>query len=84
MDVINSYKCPCCGGSIEFDSKSQKMVCPYCDTEYEVETLASYDEELNSSQEDRLEWETEAGSPWDDGETDNLREYVGICDCDGP
>ena len=27
------YKCPSCGGAIAFDSKIQKMKCPYCDLE---------------------------------------------------
>ena len=78
MAVLQEYKCPCCGGAIEFDSNAQKMVCPYCDTEYEMETLASYDEALNEEQshEDSMEWETEAGSEWEEGETDGLREYV--------
>lgn len=40
------YKCPCCGGAINFDSKLQKMKCPYCDTEFDMETLKSYDEDL--------------------------------------
>ena len=30
------YKCPACGGAMEFDSKTQKMKCPYCDTAMEV------------------------------------------------
>ena len=76
MAALQEYKCPCCGGAIEFDSNVQKMVCPYCDTEFEMETLASYDEVLNSEQADAMEWETEAGSEWDEGEADGLREYV--------
>ena len=76
MATLQEYKCPCCGGAIEFDSNAQKMVCPYCDTEFEMETLASYDEALNTQQEDNMVWETEAGSEWDEGETDGLREYV--------
>jgi len=39
MSDLREYKCPACGGAIEFDSKSQKMKCPYCDTEFELETL---------------------------------------------
>ena len=31
MSDLREYKCPACGGAIEFDSKSQKMKCPYCD-----------------------------------------------------
>ena len=37
MSDILEYKCPACGGAMEFDSKSQKMKCPYCDTEMSVE-----------------------------------------------
>ena len=42
MGNIQEYKCPCCGGAIEFNSKLQKMKCPYCDTEFEIETLQGY------------------------------------------
>ena len=48
MAVLQEYKCPCCGGAIAFDSTLQKMKCPYCDTEFEMETLASYDNELKN------------------------------------
>lgn len=37
MSAIKEYKCPACGGTMEFDSTSQKMKCPYCDTEISVE-----------------------------------------------
>ena len=40
------YKCPCCGGRLEFDSGLQKMKCPYCDTTFDVETLEGYDDAL--------------------------------------
>ena len=46
MSDLREYKCPACGGAIEFDSKSQKMKCPYCDTEFELDTLKAYDEQL--------------------------------------
>lgn len=39
MSDILEYKCPCCGGAIEFNSKLQKMKCPYCDTEFDMETV---------------------------------------------
>ena len=40
------YKCPCCGGALAFDTKIQKMKCPYCDSEYEMESLKHMDEGL--------------------------------------
>ena len=65
---LQEYKCPCCGGAIAFDSGIQKMKCPFCDTEFEMETLASYDSELRNEQEDNMNWEMPAGSQWQDGE----------------
>lgn len=76
MADLQEYKCPCCGGAIAFDSKIQKMKCPYCDTEFEMETLKNYDSELNSEQADVMNWETAAGGEWQDGEADGLRSYV--------
>ncbi len=76
MSQIQEYKCPCCGGAIAFDANLQKMKCPYCDTEFEMETLASYDSELKKDIDDSMEWETKAGGEWEDGETDHLRVYL--------
>ena len=45
MGAILEYKCPCCGGAIEFNSRLQKMKCPYCDTEFELDTLKQFEEE---------------------------------------
>ena len=76
MAVIQEYKCPCCGGAIAFDSTIQKMKCPYCDTEFEMETLADYDKELKSEQPDDMNWEPVSGEEWQNGEMDGLRSYV--------
>ena len=76
MAELLEYKCPCCGGAIEFDSSLQKMKCPYCDTEFEMDTLKTYDEDLKSAAPEEMVWEKEAGSDWQDGECDNLRSYV--------
>ena len=37
MSDVIEYKCPSCNASMVFDSKSQHMKCPYCDTEMTVE-----------------------------------------------
>lgn len=76
MAAIQEYKCPCCGGAIAFDSTIQKMKCPFCDTEFEIETLASYDNELKNDQTDDMRWETVAGEEWQDDEANRLCSYV--------
>ena len=76
METMQEYKCPCCGGAIAFDSKLQKMKCPYCDTEFDMETLKGYDEELKKDHEDKMEWGSSAGSEWQEDEVKGLRSYV--------
>lgn len=76
MSVLQEYKCPCCGGAIEFNAVAGKMKCPYCDSEFELESLASYDEEVGNQQEDSMNWDTGAGEAWQPGEAEGLRVYV--------
>lgn len=76
MAEIQEYKCPRCGGAIAFDSAIQKMKCPYCDTEFEMETLKSYDSELRKEQTDDMRWETVSGKEWQEGEESGLCSYV--------
>lgn len=76
MQTLQEYKCPCCGGAISFDSASQKMKCPYCDTEFDVETLRDYDKELQSDRKEEMSWDTAGGTSWQEGEADGLRVYV--------
>ena len=76
MAGLQEYKCPCCGGAIAFDSTIQKMKCPYCDTEFEMDVLKGYDAELQDEEADNMDWETTAGGEWEEEETDGLRTYV--------
>lgn len=76
MAAIQEYKCPCCGGAIAFDSTIQKMKCPYCDTEFEMETLASYDSELRSEQTDDMNWQLASGDTWQEDGSGGLNAYV--------
>ncbi len=76
MASLQEYKCPCCGGAITFDTDVQKMKCPYCDTEFEMETLVAYDNELKSDKKTDMSWEKAAGSEWYEGETEGLRIYI--------
>lgn len=77
MADLHEYKCPCCGGGIVFDTSAQKMKCPYCDTEFDPETLKGYDACLNDvSGADEMKWETTPGCEWQEGETDGMRVYV--------
>lgn len=75
MSVLQQYKCPCCDGAIEFDTQAQKMKCPYCDTEFDVKTLADYDEILSQQKTDEMTWDTQAGADWQPGEQEGMCVY---------
>ena len=67
MAAIKEYKCPCCGGAVEFDSKIQKIKCPYCDTEFDTEAFTAHEEEVQNAKPDEMDWETTAGGAWEQG-----------------
>ena len=74
MPNILEYKCPCCGGIVVFDSGSQQMKCPYCDTTFDPAALQQMDEALNGQQPDQMEWETPQAQ-FDQGEIDGMNVY---------
>ena len=50
--AVVSYKCPCCGAGIAFDSEKQLFKCEYCLSEFTQEQL-----EAQTPKEDPLEEE---------------------------
>lgn len=73
--ALQEYKCANCGGPITFDSRIQKMKCPHCGAELDVEGLRALDEDQQNSQPDDLTWNLHR-APWQEGETDSLRVYL--------
>ena len=57
MAAIKEYKCPNCGGTVKFDSSTQNMKCPYCDTEFEIEALEAYQKEVAIPEKDNYNWD---------------------------
>lgn len=73
MATLIEYKCPCCGGKIEFDSESQNMKCPFCDSEFDVESLKKADEALDFEEvTTQAEW-SDLSEQWDD---ENVKVYI--------
>ena len=76
MSGLQEYKCPSCGGAMEFNSDIQKLKCPYCDSEYEISMFDTGAEQPESFPEESMTWEVSAGRDWEDGEADGLVTYV--------
>ncbi|MBQ9531895.1 MAG: hypothetical protein IJR70_07460 [Eubacterium sp.] len=75
MSELFEYKCPNCGGSVEFDSGTQKMKCPYCDSEFDVEALKNMDNRLDEEQPDEFAWNN-GGNQWEEGEEEKMSIFV--------
>lgn len=75
MAELIEYKCPSCNGKLEFNSTVQKMKCPFCESEFDVATLMSFDQQLENPLEDNMNWSTAAGGEWQNGEADGMKVY---------
>ena len=75
MADVQEYKCPNCGGALSFDSHIQKMKCPFCDSEFEMEALQALDNDLNQNQVD-ADWGQAGSGTWSEDETGGMKVYV--------
>ncbi len=76
MSQLLQYKCPACGGAIEFNSGTQKMQCPFCDSELDVSALLENDSALSENNESEMKWETTPSAEWQPGEAEGMRVYA--------
>lgn len=74
MAEIIEYKCPHCDGIMTFDTKSQNIKCQYCQTEFSVEAIQSYNHAL-TKYESQLNWQPPYENKWDDNEKEQLSHY---------
>lgn len=72
MADLLAYTCPCCGGSLKFDSKSQHVKCEFCDTEFNVTDLQAYDDSLKNTPEEKTDWEIENNGEFTEDEGYNI------------
>lgn len=68
MSETMEYKCPACGGAMEFNSHLQKMKCPYCDTVMDIEEFQSVL--------DKETWKHTGSGEWQDDEIKNMKVYL--------
>ncbi len=78
MSVIQQFTCPSCAGKIEFDASLQKMKCPYCDTEYSVESLNELMGAINEEEikDDNFNWDDNSSCEINDDDKSNLKNYI--------
>ena len=74
--------CPACKAELNCEGISGEATCPGCGAEFQMEDLRTYAAQMAEKQEDNMNWDTEAGGRWQEGEADGLRIY-GCKQCGG-
>lgn len=72
MAVLNEYKCPNCDGAMEFDSSSQTVKCPYCDSEFDVAAIEAANQA--ESLKDEIKWDG-SDNRWSEDEETGMLVY---------
>lgn len=78
MAEMMEYKCPYCGGGLEFNASLQKLKCPFCDSEFELSEFQASSAQTGTSKpksEDHMEWDTQAGGVWQTDELNGMHVY---------
>lgn len=75
MATVTEQKCPCCGGSVAFDVGVQKLKCPFCDTEFDINQIPQNEDAGLEAIPDSINWTTQ-GKGWAEGETDKMSVYA--------
>ena len=68
-------ECPCCGGTLHFDSKTQDIVCPYCDSHFSVDDLKAYTDDLASDKEEDVSWDESTVQNYTNQEMKGMKIY---------
>ena len=74
--------CPACKKELNSEGISGEAICPGCGAEFQMEDLRAYAAQMAEKQDDNMNWDTAAGSAWQEGEADGLRIY-GCTQCGG-
>lgn len=74
MSELMEYQCPCCSAKLEFNTGTQNMKCPYCDSEFDINAVVQHNSEMASENEE-MKWDTAAGGQWKESELSGMSVY---------
>lgn len=75
MSELLEYKCPACGGKLEFNSGTQNMKCPFCESEFDIEEVQEFNKAVETPDQNDMVWDTLSGGEWGSGEAENMSVY---------
>lgn len=78
LGELQNFICPSCAGKVEFNAALQLMKCPYCDTEYTMESLSELQQAFDEAEirNDSFSWEANSSEDFSDDDINKLRSYI--------
>lgn len=70
---VLEYKCPSCGGGLTFGEENQRMHCPYCESEFEIDEVLNHNAQLGESE---FHWEESQTDNLSDAEQEQLKTFT--------
>lgn len=68
-------KCPCCGGTLQFNNQSQNIVCPYCDSQFSTDDLKQYTDDLANDKPEDTSWDDSMVQSYTNEEMKGMKVY---------
>ena len=74
MAQLQDYKCPNCGGAMQFDIARQKLMCTFCDTLIDIPTLSNNVGQQGGIDNNNPVWQRNENNVWN--QEDNVTSFI--------
>ena len=74
-NAVSVYKCPCCDAGLAFGADNQNLVCEYCGSEFDLDTVKAYNDAITKTVQDVLSWDADEKREWSNSEEEHLRVF---------
>ena len=68
-------ECPCCGGTLHYDTQSKDIVCPFCDSHFSLDDLKAYTDDLATDKEEDTSWDESKVQAYTEKEMEGMKIY---------
>lgn len=73
--TVLEYMCPCCNAGLTFQSGTTQLICPYCDTTFDLETVRAYNEREADQEQAEFIWEDAAHQQWSNADEETVQVF---------
>lgn len=73
---VLEYKCPSCGGGLRFGEDNQRMKCPYCESEFDIDDVLTHNARLEASGGQDFQWEASQTEAMPETDQAHLKSFL--------